>query len=119
MKNPRLVQLYQEMSDHTKGKCGATCGMLPDLRPHRCCERTFCAAAREYARTEYGIDLVPTGHPTIPYMGPNGCTVAPHLRPICTLHTCEINSVGCTKDPQWDEKYFELFDDINLTEFGN
>jgi hypothetical protein len=77
----------------------------------------YCSMAAEYAQEEYGEELVPTGHPTIPFMGPNGCTVQPYLRPLCTLHTCKINSLGFTKDPDWDRQYFELRDKINEAEF--
>ena len=50
-------------------------------------------------------------------MGPNGCTVPPHLRPTCTIHTCEINSVGCKKgDTKWTDKYFELREEIEIIE---
>lgn len=36
----------------------------------------------------YGVELKDTGHPALPFMGEGGCTVAPHLRPLCSLHVC-------------------------------
>lgn len=44
--------------------------------------------------------------------GPDGCTAAPHLRPICTMHTCDVNSMGFkvrpAPDPEWTKEYFKL-----------
>lgn len=68
----------------------------------------YCAITRDYA-AEQGVQLVETGHPTLPFMGPNGCTIEPHLRPLCTLHTCAINSFGFKPDDMaWTERYFKL-----------
>ena len=64
--------------------------------------------SKEWAAAS-GVTLVPTGHPTLPFMGPNGCTVEPHLRPLCTMHTCAINAFGFKPDdPEWTVKYFVL-----------
>jgi hypothetical protein len=30
------------------------------------------------------------------------------LRPWCTLHQCQIQATGSTKDRKWDAKYFSL-----------
>lgn len=55
------------------------------------------------------MELQETGHPRLPFMGSDGCIVAPHLRPICTVHTCDINSLGFKKgDPDWTKRYFAL-----------
>jgi hypothetical protein len=51
----------------------------------------------------------------IPFMGPTGCVVAPHLRPICTVHTCDINGMGFKRGPgsgPWTKRYFELREQI-------
>lgn len=70
----------------------------------------------------------PTGHPTLTYMGENGCVVAPHLRPLCTVHVCSMNAMGIlyTKtgegmfdrvvDAKATKKYFELRKDIEHME---
>ena len=77
--------------------------------PYSCCSREYC----EFVLEEHP-ELKRTDHKTLPLMGPNGCTAAPHLRPLCTLHTCEINSIGIKKnDPEWTKKYFELREKIN------
>ena len=52
-------------------------------------------------------------------MGESGCTAAPHLRPLCTVHTCDIMGFGFKRAPDdtpaaaeearaWTKKYFEL-----------
>lgn len=56
----------------------------------------------------FGVSLEETGHPTLPFMGPGGCTVAPHLRPVCSVHTCGIGSFGSSGDTAWDQRYWEL-----------
>lgn len=64
--------------------------------------------AIEIAR-EWGTKLETTDHLTLPLMGKNGCTAAPHFRPLCTLHTCRINALGFEpSDPEWTKKYFAL-----------
>ncbi len=114
MPDPRLVDLFQAMSDHTKPEC-ATC----KPRAYACCEQIYCYSARDYALETYGIEL-PVANLTgeLPYMGPNGCTVPPHMRPLCTLHTCQINSLGQRykgdgKDAEWAERYFQLRGEID------
>lgn len=50
-------------------------------------------------------------------MGPDGCTAAPHLRPMCTMHVCCISALGYNpKDQQWTERYWQLREDIELLE---
>ena len=71
--------------------------------------------ARTFARERYGIELSETDHPELPFMGPEGCTVAPYLRPICTIHACPIsyapvsNLGGC---PTRTKEYFDLRKEI-------
>lgn len=63
----------------------------------------------QYAREEWQTELTPTGHERLPFMGPTGCIVAPHLRPWCTMHTCAINSLGFKIDDlNWTKQYFAL-----------
>lgn len=109
---PELVKLYAEIAAHTKPECAKCCV------PNSCCAKEFCDMAADYAEKQWGETLQPTGHPTLPFMGPTGCVVAPHLRPICALHTCEINSVGVKRgDEAWTSVYFDLrnrIDEIEL-----
>jgi hypothetical protein len=89
----QLPILYQKMADITsplcasgQGECGQFCS-----RKSRCCERRYCLATAAFAKEKYGIDLVPTSNPDLPFMGERGCVVAPHLRPVCTLHVCTVS----------------------------
>jgi len=103
----RLTVLYEQMSRLTAPVCAKEC-----RAPHSCCDAMYCEIAENYAKEE-GVILQRTGHPTLPFMGPEGCTVPPHLRPICTLHVCCINSLGFKpKDPEWTKEYFKLRGEI-------
>jgi hypothetical protein len=92
------------MYEMTEPECAHTCNP-----PRSCCDSMYCEIAREYAKDEFGVDLTAVSDGPLPYMGPSGCVVAPHLRPLCTMHTCQINSFGFkTGDMEWTEKYFKL-----------
>ena len=101
-----LVILYQQMADLTRPKCGEC------RSPLSCCDEMYCHLAGEMIQ-EAGLNVPTTGHPRLPYMGPNGCVVPPHLRPACTMHLCSINSLGFDpKDLPFTEKYFSLREKI-------
>lgn len=113
-----LEELYQKMYELTNPLC-SQCKL-----PHSCCDKDFgCHAARWHAFHTYGIELNdPMGlyigdHPELPYMGPNGCKVPPHLRPHCTLHHCDINSLGFFRDNlALTARYFEICEEIERLE---
>lgn len=107
--NAIRVQLFQAMADLTAPECATNCRI-----PHSCCDAMYCGMAEEYA-LEQGVVLAPAHyHPTLKFMGPTGCTVAPHLRPSCTLHTCAINGYGFKPgDSKWTEQYFALRNQID------
>jgi hypothetical protein len=107
----RLIELYQLLYEHTKDEC------LKCRCPRNCCAPEFCEFAIENAKEQWGIELKPTDHPTLPLMGPTGCIAPPHTRPVCTRHTCEINAFGFKRgDPEWTERYFEIRDEIEELE---
>ena len=109
----RLIELYRQMYELTEPECRCSCKI-----PRSCCLPEYCQMAIQVAEEDWGVDLKPlqTDHPTLPFMGPEGCVVEPHLRPLCTLHTCDINSFGFKMHPQpdveWDAKYWELREEI-------
>jgi len=106
----KLVTLYQKMSALTGPVCRKEC-LLYRESPVRCCEAEYCNFARKFAKEKYNIDLQETGHPTLPFMGTDGFTVAAHLRPICTLHACPISfseKPEFPDDPVRTERYFQL-----------
>ena len=108
----KLIQLYQLMAELTKPECANCRG------PYSCCNSAYCHETIEWAATQWATTLVPTNHPNLPLLGPSGCIAAPHLRPCCTLHTCEINSLGYKKgDNNWTKKYFKLRQQIDAEEF--
>lgn len=102
MKHLTREEAYQAMYEHTKDEC-AHCRV-----PHSCCSPEYCEMAEDIARRQ-GVELARTGHPTLLFMSLTGCTVPPHLRPLCTLHTCAVNSLGFKPgDPVWTTRYFKL-----------
>jgi len=117
----QLTDLYLQMSEHTKGVCGGpTCYKDPKhAAVNRCCSPEYCEMAEIWAKQFYGVTLERTGHKTLPFMGPNGCTVEPHLRPVCTVHACCINSLGYhPTDKAWTARYFDIRNAIELLELG-
>lgn len=112
--DPR-IPLYKEMSEMTAPICGKECGTEPK---NRCCSLMYCQAAQEYAKDTWGIDLKETEHDDLLYMGPEGCTVLPHLRPICTIHICDINSLGYRPGhEEWTAAYYDLRNRIDELEW--
>lgn len=103
-----VEEIARDVADLTALECATVCKI-----PHACCSQEYCNAARRFAM-QRGVEYEETGHATLPFMGPDGCVVAPHLRPLCTLHTCEINAFGFKRgDPQWTDRYFDLRDEWN------
>lgn len=107
----KLVALYKEMAELTLPKC-KKCPL-----PLSCCSPEYCLMAIQIAKEDWGVELKTTGHSQLPLMGPDGCTVAPHFRPLCTVHTCRVNSWGFEpNDPEWNETYFRLREKLNVLE---
>lgn len=104
MSDRKIKILYQEMADLTLQKCSKECRV-----PLSCCSQEYCEFTLEYAKEKWNIELKETGHPKLPLMGPNGCTAAPHLRPLCAVHVCEQHLCNS----QFNKKYFKLRDELN------
>ena len=104
----KLKQKYVEMAKLTRPKCGeCRC-------PLSCCSPEYCNVARAYARDEWGVELEESGHKNtkdLPFMGPDGCIVEPHLRPLCTVHVCEQHYM---KSLEFHDTYFALRDELNI-----
>ena len=106
-----LKHLYQEMYDLTHPECGKC------LIPYSCCNSQYCELARARA-LEFGIVLSDVNS-DIPFLGPTGCIVEPYLRPLCTVHTCNIASFGHSPNSlKWDRKYWKLRNKIDKAEYG-
>ena len=114
----RLQRLYAELSAVTAPECAGACE-----RPRSCCAAAYCDFAMEFAQANWSVVLAPTGHGRLPLMGPAGCTAAPHLRPMCTAHTCAVSQFGGKPgDHAWTERYFalqEMIAEIETALFGN
>jgi hypothetical protein len=106
----KLKKLYEEMHELTLPECGKC------RRPYSCCSKEYCHLVKEYALEAFGVELESTGNEKLPFMGEKGCVVPPYLRPLCTLHTCSICSLGTSKNLEWDAKYFELREQIDSEE---
>ena len=111
----KLIGLYQRMYELTVPKC-KSCRV-----PLSCCDPLASESSRLWAKEKYGIELKPLPKSqqikeNVPFLGEQGCVVAPYLRPNCTLHTCAINSLGFDKDLEWTEKYFYLRNKITEKE---
>lgn len=110
--NTKLEKLYNEMYELTLPECKGC------RAPLSCCSPEYCDLATMRA-SEFGVELTPTGHDKLPYMGENGCVVPAYLRPLCTLHTCDVCSIGFKRDDpsgEWTDKYFVLRDQIEQLE---
>lgn len=66
---------------------GAICGKCPGAEPNRCCDLDFCTAVELGLKT-VGKTFPRTDHPTLFFMGPQGCTVPPEYRPGCSGYVC-------------------------------
>lgn len=114
----RLIDLYQEMYELTQPECASNCPL-----PQTCCSPEYCWMAKEVAK-DWGEDVSPLQQRDdgLLFMGPQGCVLPPHLRPHCTMHTCDINAVGCKMrpkpDPEWTERYFRLRSEIEELEWS-
>jgi hypothetical protein len=107
MLSDKVKNLFQQMYELTEPECRLTCRC-----PQSCCSPEYCDFAEEFAR-EHGETLQATNHPRLKFMGEKGCIIPPHLRPLCTLHTCDIGNLGFHRsDPKWTKKYFELREQI-------
>lgn len=100
------------MSELTAPECAGVCKV-----PHSCCSPEYCEITIYYAAARWGVVLERTDHHRLPLMGPNGCVAEPHLRPMCTLHTCEVGAFGYKRtDQEWTEKYYALREEIGRLE---
>jgi hypothetical protein len=107
-----LIAAWQAMYEHTQPICAKKCGL-----PLKCCDPMGCETSRRVAASHWGVHLKETGHPTLPFMGKDGCTIKPHLRPLCTFHVCCISSMGfLPNDPVWTKEYFDLRNKIDAME---
>lgn len=75
---------FKKLSDLTRQACD---GCDHEGKWHRCCGTIFCEQVKKDLDAT-GIEIERPGPVGLPYMGPNGCVVPPHLRPVCTGYVC-------------------------------
>lgn len=112
----RLIAAYEEISKLTRSLCDTKCKLaaLDSQGCFRCCSPEYCNLAKQMARSMWDTELEPTDHPTLPFMGPKGCTIAPHLRPLCTLHLCCEFEVMVPSEVS--SQYWKLREEIDTLE---
>jgi hypothetical protein len=111
MENSQVEELWKQMADMTFAKCKEHCQILGS-----CCSEGDCGVTESYAASK-GVTLTRIENKDIPFLGPDGkCIVAPHLRPLCSLHQCKIAGLGFDPDdPKWTRQYFKLRKKLNST----
>lgn len=111
-----LEHYYQKLYELTEPEC-QSCKVQ-----YSCCAPEYCAIAKQYAEEIFDIQLASVDeNATLPFMSESGCIVPPYLRPMCTAHTCQMNSLGYRNrgdglDQEWTQKYNDIRDDITLLE---
>ncbi|MEE8397159.1 MAG: hypothetical protein V3S29_13975 [bacterium] len=98
-----LKRKYREIAELTRPKCMGGCH-----EPGACCQPRYCSQAAARAR-EFGISLAGQAHPTLPYLGPDGCVAPPYLRPLCSMHVCEFHLL---QNPEFAEVYLALREEV-------
>ena len=121
-----LIKLYQDMANHTQPEC-AKCPHGTGKLAYSCCGPEYCKLAKQHAKDLWGVQLEETelyksGRTNLPMLGESEtgikCTVAPHLRLACTIHTCDICSLGFKpNDSDWTAKYWKLRTTIEMLEY--
>lgn len=101
-------QAWVDMAQLTAPLCAGV-GKGACRVPHSCCDRLYCDLAKEYAKEQGEVFIPVDANARLPFMGEKGCVVPAHLRPLCTLHVCCINSIGANAhDMEWNTRYFKL-----------
>jgi len=117
----RLIRFCREMAEHTLEDCENIClSKKYGKGIGSCCDSSYCGLAIKYALDFWNTMLQPVDgwEPSLdgalPLLGPGGCTAAPHLRPLCTVHHCDISGKGFKPgDEAWTDKYFRLREKID------
>src|SRR5688572_16912475 len=94
----RLELLYAEIAEIGRKHC-AQCSP-----PFHCCSRTSCNHSRWWARTAWDVELQKQQDGELPFLAPSGCSVAPHLRPVCSVFVCDASRMP--------PKYHQLLNEI-------
>ena len=104
------IKLWREMAELTLTKCQEHCRILGS-----CCSVGSCESTRQIAQFAFGVDLGEPKKRGLYLDDDNRCTIAPHLRPLCSLHQCRIADMGFDqKDRSWTDRYFKLYQQLQV-----
>lgn len=111
-----LIQLYADMAELTIGACERC---RASNWENTCCSEDYCQLAIDTAKSVWGEDISHMLLDNGMFLDPQkGCLISPHFRPLCTIHHCEIESMGFFKDNlKLTEDYFKLRDQIDEQEW--
>lgn len=106
----RTVNALRAIAALTEPKCSA----CPTKDKHRCCSQAFCqAVAQGMARA--GLREIPrTDHPTLMFMGENGCIVPPEHRPGCSGYVCRDHLEDRAFRRKWERLHDRFVDDPDV-----
>ncbi len=113
----KYIELCSEMYSITRGICEKRC-----KKRGACCDRFFCEDA--WTRANEAGTILPwhDGQP-LPLLVDGECAAPPQFRPICTVHQCDIASLGYFKDSPMEltDRYYDIRDEIDsiMLEKGN
>jgi murein endopeptidase len=84
-------------------------------------ERIWCAHSANWAHKVWDQSPKPIPqaeriHHSIPFLAKDGCILEPHLRPICTIHACQIARRGYFVNKQTNRRYWQLNDELTRLE---
>lgn len=108
--------VLEQLAELTSVNCGSDRGLCGKVRDKgtRCCASWACEEAIKLAKNNHGIALRRTGHSRLPLMGPNGCTVPPHLREYCATYDCSVVLKGANSiSDEFSSKYTALIAERN------
>lgn len=91
----RKIKAYRWLYEFTFGQCGEC------VSSGCACKDNICAHVETVARKK-GVELPRCQHP-LRFIGPTGCTVAPHLRETCTIYLCQ----KAQEKPGFDKERYE------------
>lgn len=91
----RKIKAYRWLYEFTFGQCGEC------VSSGCACKDSICSHVEEIA-LKSGVRLERCGNP-LRFIGPSGCTVAPHLRETCTIYLCE----KAQSKPDFDQERYE------------
>lgn len=106
----RCMAAATELHAVTREECDTQCR---SLSPYKCCSPEYCDMVLVYAK-HLGIEPPPeTGHPTLKFMGADGCVAPLWMRGPCTAHACALGTYGSSMPPGWMDRWYAAHEKLN------